>query len=79
METIKRDTGEDEVLKDEVKRLRIELADAKKEVGGFHSDILMHSVLDSLLYQASNSLSTLISVQDKNSTPRNLDSDIKKY
>jgi len=77
MKTILRVMRENEVLKDEVKRLRIELKEAKRQAGGFHGDIPMYSVVDSLLHQA-KSLSTLISEQDRHRGPRNLGSVIKK-
>ena len=59
MKTVLRVTRENELLKDDVKRLRTELEAAKRPLGGFHGDILMYSVVDSLLHQA-QSLSTLI-------------------
>ena len=78
MKTKWRVTRENEVLQDEVKRLKIELEEAKRQAGGLHGDILMHSVVDSLLHQA-KSISTLISEQDRYIGPRHLGSVIKKY
>ena len=68
MKTILRVTRENEVLNDEVKQLRIELEETKRQVGRFHGDILMYSVVDSLMHQA-KSLSTLIFGQDRYSGP----------
>ncbi len=79
MKTKWRVTRENEVLQEEVKRLRIELEEAKRQAGGLHGDILMHSVVDSLLHQA-KSISTLISEQDRYiGPPRHSDGVIKKY
>ena len=78
MKTKSRVTRKNEVLQDEVKRLRIELEEAKRQVGGLHGDILMHSVVDSLLHQA-KSISTLISEQDRYIGHRHLGGVIKKY
>lgn len=78
MKTKWRVTRENEVLQDEVKRLKIELEEAKRQAGGLHGDILTHSVVDSLLHQA-KSISTLISEQDRYiGPPRHLGSVIKK-
>ena len=73
MNTILGVTRENEALKDDVKRLRTELEEAKRQVGGFHGDILVNSVVDALLHQA-RSLSTLVSDQDRYSGSRNLSS-----
>ena len=79
MKTKWRVTRENEVLQGEVKRLRIELEEAKRQAGGLYGDILRHSVVDSLLHQA-KSISTLISEQDRYIGPsRHLGSFIKKY
>ena len=64
MKTILRVTRENELLKDDIKRLRTELEEAKRPVGGLHDDILMHSVVDSLLHQA-QSLSARILDEDR--------------
>ena len=71
METIFRITKENAVLKDDVKRLRTELEEAKRQVGGFHGDILVYSVVTALLHQA-KSLSNLVFEQDRYSGCRNL-------
>jgi 2C-methyl-D-erythritol 2,4-cyclodiphosphate synthase len=76
METILPATRENQVLKDEVKRLKIELGEAKRRTGRFQGDILMHSVVDALLHQAA-SISALILDQDRYSRSRNLRSVIK--
>ncbi len=78
METKWRVSRENEVLQGEVKRLRIELEEAKRQAGGVHGDFLMHSVVDSLLHQA-KSISALISEQERYIGPRHLGSVIKKY
>ena len=78
MTTISRVTKENEVLKDDVKRLRTELEEAKRQVGGFHGDIPIYSVVDALLHQA-KSLSTLVFEQDRYRGPQNLGSVIKEY
>lgn len=78
MKTILRVTKENEALSDEVKQLRMELEEAKRQVGGFHGDILLYSVVDSLLHQA-KSLSTLLFEQDRYGRPQNLGSVVKKY
>ena len=76
MKTILRLTKENKVLTDEVRRLRTELEEAKRQVSRFQDD-LMYSVLDSLLHQA-KSLSTLTFEQDSYSRPRNVGSVIKE-
>lgn len=78
MKTILQATEENEALKDDVERLRRELEEAKRQVGGFHGDILMYSVVNALLHQA-KSLSNLVFEQGRYSGCRNLDSVIKKY
>ncbi len=77
MKPISRVTRENNVLKDEVTRLRRELEEAKRHAGGFHSDILMYSAIDSLLHQA-QSLSILLSEQKRFSGPQSLDSVVEK-
>ncbi len=44
--------AENKVLKKEVLRLQMELADARRQDGGLTGDILMKSVVDALLHQA---------------------------
>ena len=73
MKTTLCDTKGNEALQDEVKRLRIELEEAKRRVGGLHGEILVHSVVNSLPHQA-KLISTLIAEQDRYSGPRNLGS-----
>lgn len=64
MKTILRVTRENEALKDDVKRLRTELEEAKRQVGGFHGDIFMYSAVNALLHQA-RSLSNLVFEQNR--------------
>ncbi len=78
METILRVTRENEVLKDEVKRLRMELEEAKRRAAGFHGDSLINSAVGALVDQV-KSLSTLVFEQDRYSGFRNLGGVIKKY
>lgn len=77
MKTIMGFTRENEALKNDVK-LRTELEEAKTQVGGFHGDILVTSVVEALLHQA-KSLSTFILDQDRYSGPRQLSTVTKKY
>ncbi len=51
--------AENKMLNEENRRLKTELEETKLQVGRFHSDIVMHSAVDTLLHQA-KSLSTLI-------------------
>ena len=78
MKTILRVTRENEALKDDVKQLRTELEEAKRQVGRFHGDILVSSVVVALLHQA-ESLSALVLDQDRYSGPQHLSTVIKKY
>ena len=55
--------AENKILKEEITRLKMELEEAKRQVGRSHGDILMYSAVDALLHQA-KSLSTLIFERD---------------
>jgi hypothetical protein len=60
--------AENRALKEEIRRLKSELEEAKREAVGSPGDILMHSVVDALLHQA-KSLSTLVFEHEKNNGP----------
>ncbi len=60
--------AENKALKEEIIRLEMELEEAKRQVGGFHGDILMASVVDALLHQA-KSLSTIIFERERDNRP----------
>ncbi|MHB8908629.1 MAG: hypothetical protein ACYDAA_07100 [Syntrophales bacterium] len=60
--------AENKAMKEEITRLEMELAEAKRQVGGFHGDILMASVVDALLHQA-KSLSTIVFERERDNGP----------
>lgn len=60
--------AENKTLKEEIIRLQMELEEAKRQVGGFHGDFLMASVVDALLHQA-KSLSTIVLERKRDGRP----------